>query len=161
MYTWDEFYLENSKLDDIYSERYAKDYPDYYKRNAIGFIIELGEFVNETKCFKYWTIKKPNMDDVLEEFADCLGMILCLAHNFGLEKVEIGDIRMCDDILECINDTYRLSTDLLNNGSKELCLDILNHLMCIASLLDLKEEDILSSAMKKIKKNIDRLNSDY
>ena len=159
---WNKFYKENCKLDELYEIKYSKVFPDYYRCNALGFIIELGEFVNETKCFKYWSIKKPNKDDLLEEFADALQMILCLANNFKIKTIKVEYKRMCnEDILNLINETYRLSTDLMNNGTKELCLDILDKLLDIANILNLEEDEVLDACYRKIEKNKMRLASDY
>ena len=45
--------------------------------------VELGELANETRCFKYWSKKKPSEKPViLEEYVDCLHFIL----SIGLEK---------------------------------------------------------------------------
>lgn len=159
---WNELFIENKKLDDIYVEKYSKTVKDYHIKNCMGFIIELGEFVNETKCFKYWTIKKTNMDDLLEELADCFQMILCLYHHYGINNIRLfKDERMSNDLITCINDTFRLSTELIPNGNKELCETIFNYLYHISKLLELKDEDILDACFKKIEKNKDRLASDY
>ena len=50
---WHKIYENNIRLDKIYQEKY-KDTTDFYKKNAIELLVELGEFVNETKCFKYF-----------------------------------------------------------------------------------------------------------
>ena len=69
---------------------------------------------------------------------------------------------MCnEDILNLINETYRLSTDLMNNGTKELCLNILDKLLDIANILNLEEDEVLDACYRKIEKNKMRLASDY
>ena len=69
---------------------------------------------------------------------------------------------MCDgDLVSIINETYYLSTKLIESGSKNLCVDIFDHLICIAKLLDLKEDEILDACYRKIEKNKMRLASDY
>lgn len=55
---WYEIYAENKRLDEIFINRYKESDPEFVRKNGIEFLVELGEFVNETKCFKYWTIKK-------------------------------------------------------------------------------------------------------
>ena len=72
---WQEIYAENKKLDVIFEATY-QDVADYYAKNCIEFLVELGEFVNESKVFKYWTKKVANHDKMLEEFADTITMTL-------------------------------------------------------------------------------------
>lgn len=76
MSDFEKIYLNNKRLDDIFMEKYEKTEPQLFEKNCLEFLTELGEFANETKCFKYWSIKKPKKDEMLEEFADCITMIL-------------------------------------------------------------------------------------
>ena len=54
-------YENNKRLDIIFFERY-KNTPDFFKKNCIELLVELGEFANETKCFKYWSEKESNKE---------------------------------------------------------------------------------------------------
>ena len=76
MVLYNEIYNRNKKLDDIFMNKYFNIESKYYEKNCLELIVELCELANETKCFKYWTVKKPDKEMVLEEFADSLMMIL-------------------------------------------------------------------------------------
>ena len=89
-----EIYERNKDLDHIFMAKYEKNEPMYFEKNCIDFLVEFGEFVNETKCFKYWSIKEPKMDDVYEEFADCITMILTMYYVLNLEIERI--LRYCE-----------------------------------------------------------------
>lgn len=78
---WNDIYQRNKKLDTHFEQKYLNKEPYYFEKNCLELTVEIGEFVNETKCFKYWTIKKPNKDDMLEECADVIMMLLyCYYH---------------------------------------------------------------------------------
>lgn len=152
---WNTIYEENKKLDAIYDEKYGET----FKQNTIELLVELGEFINETKCFKYWTIKKPIKEKVLDEFADCITMTLYFYNylNLDLEVLEIKD----KELLEIINETFNLSTKIMNNLNKELIINIFSNLLYIIKQLGYDEEEILDAIDKKEKIVMERLNSDY
>ena len=76
MKKYNDIYRKNKKLDDIFMNKYMDTESSYYEKNCLELIVEIGELANESKCFKYWTVKKPDKELVLEEFADTLLMIL-------------------------------------------------------------------------------------
>lgn len=53
---------------------------------TLALCVELSEFVNETRCFKYWSHKPPSeMPILLEEYADGLHFLnsLCIDLNYS------------------------------------------------------------------------------
>ena len=67
MVLYNDIYNRNKKLDDIFMNKYFNIESKYYEKNCLELIVELCELANETKCFKYWTVKKPDKELVLEE----------------------------------------------------------------------------------------------
>lgn len=157
---WNRIYKNNIRLDNIFIEKY-KDANDYYKKNSIEFLVELGEFVNETKCFKYWTVKTPDKEKVLDEFADTITMILYFFNVLKLDLENIKDHYDSDNILDVINNTYLLGTNLISNCDEKLVRQILGNLIHISKLLNIKEEEIINAIDKKHKIVETRLNSEY
>lgn len=155
-------YERNKELDKIFITRYQKDEPFYFEKNCIGFLVELGELINETKCFKYWTIKKPKKDLVLEEYADCLISTLTFyyALDMNLDE-ELVEHQKTDNILEIINYLYQECTKIMKNMNESLLRDILSNLMYLGELLDLSHEEIIDACQKKQDIIEERLNSDY
>jgi dimeric dUTPase (all-alpha-NTP-PPase superfamily) len=59
---------------------------DLFERKVLALLVELGELANETRCFKFWSVKPPSPDDViLEEFVDGIHFILSLGIECGFE----------------------------------------------------------------------------
>jgi len=51
-------------------------------RKVLALLVEIGELANETRCFKFWSLKPPaSTDIILEEYVDGIHFILSL----GLE----------------------------------------------------------------------------
>ncbi len=61
-----EIYEKNKKIDDIYLEKYG-DTEEICNKNILESLVELGEFANETKVFKYGSIKSPKDKDIILE----------------------------------------------------------------------------------------------
>ena len=159
---WNKVYEKNKYLDIIFIDKY-KDEVDYFKKNCIEFLVELSEFINESKCFKYWSIKEPNKREMLLEYADVITMVLYFYNNLGM-KLDINSLPNHIDnknILDVINYLYLKGTDLINNYSIELVKDILSNVLYLGYLFNLNEEDILDSINKKHKIIEERLNSNY
>ena len=161
MEKWNLLYERNRKLDSIFENKYLSAVDKYYEKNALELIIEFGEFINETKCFKYWSVKKPNVEDMLEEYADCILMVLYLYNHFDINEVKLVEIDKEKDILLEINNIFNLMTGLIKNGSKELSEVIFSHMYYLKDLLEISEEDIIEACYKKILINEERLASDY
>ena len=156
---WNKIYENNIVLDKIYQEKY-KDTEDFYKKNAIELLVELGEFVNETKCFKYWTIKPVDKEKMLDELADCITMDMVFFNILNIDFT-IERTNTCDNVLDVVNDTFYLATKLTNKCEEKTVKGIISNLFRIAELLDVTEEEILDAIENKHKIVLDRLNSDY
>lgn len=156
-----KIYKRNKELDHIFMSKYEKSEPMYFEKNCIEFLVEFGEFVNETKCFKYWSIKKPKMEDVYEEFADCITMILTMYYVLDLEIDTLKEHHQTDNVLELINYIYSQGSKLMMNINEDLVKDLLSNLFYLADLLKLDREVIYKTLSYKQDKVEERLNSDY
>jgi dimeric dUTPase (all-alpha-NTP-PPase superfamily) len=68
----DAVIAEEKKLGNPYHVR-------YFDKTRLALFTEIGEYANETRCFKYWSQKKPAAKEVqLEELVDILHFTLKL-----------------------------------------------------------------------------------
>ncbi|MBQ7104460.1 MAG: dUTP diphosphatase [Bacilli bacterium] len=156
-----KIYERNKELDHIFMKKYEEKEPLYFEKNCIEFLVEFGEFVNETKCFKYWSIKKPKMEDVYEELADCITMTLTMYYVLDLEIDTLVEHHKSKNILEVINHIYGQGSKLMTKINETLVKDILSNLFYLADLLELDKEEIYRVLTYKQDKVEERLNSDY
>ena len=157
---WNKLYENNKKLDKIFIEKYKED-NRLFEKNCIEFLVEIGEFINETKVFKYWTIKKPNKEKMLEEYADVVTMILTFYGELDLEFNEIKDDILENDIIKLIQHLYEMAPNIYHSLNENLIRHIFLVVMHIGILLDLKEEEVIDAILNKQKIIEERLNSDY
>jgi len=158
-----EIYERNKRLDDIFMNKYRNIESKYYEKNCLELIVEICELANESKCFKYWTVKKPNRDELLEEYADSLLMVLYMFNTYNVGLLEVIEMDLSDDILESFNNLIRMCTQLMSkiNVSERLLKEIFTYLLHIGRLLELNDDEIIDACYNKIIKNEERLNSNY
>ena len=154
---WNIVYERNKKTDSIYHEKFG-DTEEVFRKNCIELLVELGEFVNETKCFKYWSVKTPDMNKVLDEYADCILMVLYFYNKLDMEIEEV-EVKTNIDLLDLINETYYLSTKIMSEFNKELMKNIFDNLINIGRLLNYNEEEILDGLQEKERIVLERLDS--
>ena len=146
---WKKFYQENKRLDEKFNSEYLTSEPQLYEKNCIELLVEIGEFINETKCFKYWSKKRPNKEKMLEELADCINMILYFYGLLDLEIDNFENIEIEENTLHQINELYILSSNLLTNLNKQDIINIFANILNLAYSLDLKEEEVLRKLEEK------------
>ena len=163
MEQYNDIYNRNKKLDDIFMNKYMDTEDKLYEKNCLELIVELCELANESKCFKYWTVKKPDKELVLEEFADTLLMVLYMFNTYNVDSVSTIDVDMSLNVLVEFNILIRMCTNLMNKEDiNELYLkEIFTRLIHIGKLLGLNDNEIIDACYKKIFKNEERLNSNY
>ena len=110
---WEDILKRNTKIDEIFIKKYEDNEPNYFEKNCLSLITEIAEFLNETKCFKYWSIKNPDKDKLKEEYADALIMTLSMFNylNINLELVEHSKT---SNILEIFNELFKDASNIMN-----------------------------------------------
>src|SRR5574344_480705 len=156
---WKKVYKRNVELDDIFFQKYENE-SKMYEKNCVEFMVEFGEFLNETKCFKYWSIKGPKLDELLEEFADVFTMLLYF-YNESNSELSVINVDKNDDLYYLINEVYYLGTRLQRTVTKELLDNIFSKLLSIANILKIEEIEIIEAINKKHIIIEERLNSEY
>ena len=80
------FQMQNTLDKRIQAEHHLEGVPLLHKK-ILSLQVELGELANETRCFKFWSTKKPSSNDViLEEYVDCLHFILSIRSRKKLSR---------------------------------------------------------------------------
>ena len=56
------------------------------ERKILALLVEIGELANETRCFKFWSLKPPApINVILEEYVDGIHFILSLGLEINIE----------------------------------------------------------------------------
>ncbi len=155
-------YKQNKLLDDIFNELYDNYSKETIEKNIVELLVELGELANETRCFKYWSNKKPSdREDILEEYADCFIMGLCFCNIANIELNESFIEVNNKNIIYQFKELFKLSSQLDSSLNKDLVKEILSNLHNLGKLLDFTDKDIIEGSLKKINKNLKRFETGF
>ena len=157
---WNELYENNKRLDKIFIDKYKND-SKLFEKNCIELMVEISEFINETKVFKYWTIKVPNKDKMLEEYADVITMILTFYREFNLKIKEKYEEFKEKDLLILIKETYKLALEFMELHNEKDLEKLFAFILYIGKILEFNENEVLDAINNKHKIIEKRLNSDY
>ncbi|EGL83223.1 dUTPase [Caldalkalibacillus thermarum TA2.A1] len=80
-------------------------------KKILALQVELGELANESRCFKFWSVKPPSPREViLEEYVDALHFVLSIGLEKGYDQVvrvqkrqtEVPEVEAFRQVFDCI-----------------------------------------------------------
>lgn len=124
--------------------------------------VEIAELANETRCFKYWSNKKPSSREViLEEYVDSLHFILSIGLEYKFDDIKLNysasDSRATDQFVNIYIDI----TDFIVCSSKDHYITLFEDFMTLGLTLDFTEDEIEEFYYKKNNTNHERQASGY
>ena len=156
-----EVYQKNNILDKMFIDHYGNT-KEINDKNKMELLVELGEFANETRCFKFWSIKKPDYEKMMFEYADVVMMILYFFYllDVSLDE-EFPDPVDTTDVLELFTYLFKKIAIFRDDYNKETIKDILINLLSLAQLLGIKDEEIIKFCLNKINKTMNIFSTNY
>ncbi|WP_160722113.1 dUTP diphosphatase [Bacillus sp. USDA818B3_A] len=74
-------------LDAHIEQKHGLHDADLFDKKVLALLVEIGELANETRCFKFWSVKPSSSKQVvLEEFVDGVHFILSLGIACGFNE---------------------------------------------------------------------------
>lgn len=141
--------LHNIKEDECVSER------------ILAFIVEVSELANETRCFKYWSLKDASTKEViLEEYVDGIHFLLSLANSLDL-KVEFMSEKEDQQLTLIFIEIFEMASKLANNFNQENLKALFIKYLILGELLNFDNEEIRDGYLLKNKKNHNRQDEGY
>jgi dimeric dUTPase (all-alpha-NTP-PPase superfamily) len=127
-----ELFETQRKLDKRIVETHHLEEKSFVSEKILALLVELGELANETRCFKFWSLKGPSDRPViLEEYVDGLHFILSIGIDFNYETVELKPYS---------SETLTLTNRFLTVFSK---IDTFNHDQTVQNYKDVFESFLL------------------
>jgi len=153
------------QMQKVLDERIVKEHrleeQDLLPKKILALQVELGELANETRCFKFWSLKGPSTKEkILEEYVDCLHFIL----SIGLEILELENLLSLtfksyktQDISFQFNSIFYYTSRLLSGGFCKMVETFLG----LGEMLGFSDEDIMEAYLEKNKINHQRQEEGY
>ena len=120
------------------------------EKEIIALLVELGEFANEVKLFKYWKKHKEiNQTKMLEEFADGIHFLTSLAAEFHVDY-EINVIKKSSDFCLQLAYVYKIFIKLFRHCTKKLVVCKIGGLIEFSTKASQKRACFLFLALRDI-----------
>ena len=157
-----DLFIKQAALDQEIANKHNISYSNTRKRRTLALLVEIGELANTTRCFKYWSNKgSEDKERVYDEFADALHFLLSLGIDIGVTnksfEMETSELSLSELFIKMYDDVLTFLKDANENNYKTCFKTLLN----IASGLNMSEEDIFESYLKKLDVNYVRQETNY
>ncbi|MDR1782324.1 MAG: dUTP diphosphatase [Bacilli bacterium] len=149
------------KLDETIRNNHHVTNEDTINERILAFIVELGEFANETRCFKYWSLKKASEASViLEEYVDGIHFLLSLGIDYNI-NFNFDIICDNDNLTLLILDVSAKAAQLVNNINKDNLENVFKTYLKIAAANNIDEQAIINAYLRKNEVNFERQENNY
>ncbi|PIC65274.1 dUTPase [Sporosarcina sp. P13] len=148
----DAYIQENHKATETFNEK------------GLALLVELAELANETRCFKFWSMKGPSAKDmILEEYVDSIHFLLSLGIEKDFDGLEnwptSNELEM--DLTQLFLQTGQAIYTFLDELSFESYKNIWMQYGALAKTLGFTEKQIIQAYIDKNEENYARQRSGY
>lgn len=161
------YLLENQKkLDHHILTKFKLNDEQTLDKRILAFLVELAEFINEQRDFKYWSIKPASEQDVLlEEYIDEIHFLISIGsslqvdfNKFHYQNKYFGKVVSLTKLyLEC----FAACAKLIKKQTTKIYFQVLNQYLIIAAQLKFTETDLITAYNKKNEINFSRQENNY
>jgi len=160
----DKLFQMQKALDCHIEQNHGLENEDLFTRKVLALLVEVGELANETRCFKFWSLKPSSAKEVIvEEFVDGVHFILSLGIECGFDQKQYA--------LEVHESTSTVTEQFLRvyeginifqvGRSFDDYVRLFELYLQLAALLGLKEEEIEKAYFEKNEVNYQRQQNNY
>lgn len=155
-------YQKQAELDARIAENHNVSYATTRERRILALLVEIGEFANATRCFKYWSNKPSEAQDiVLDEYVDGLHFFLSLGIDIKANKRVYHYTKHADNLTKQVLETYRLASLFYKNQDEKSYVKAFQAFINIAPLLKVRWSTIEKAYYKKLGENYSRQDHNY
>jgi dimeric dUTPase (all-alpha-NTP-PPase superfamily) len=132
------------------------------QKKILSLQVELGELANETRCFKFWSTKKPSSQEViLEEYVDCLHFILSIGLEKSFDDIMLINKPISSELFEQFLALYINISDFIVASSKDNYFTIFQNFLSLGHNLGFTVEEIENAYLYKNNINHERQDNGY
>lgn len=159
---WSKLFAMQRELDSRIMEEHALK-GDFLSERLLALQVEVGELANETRCFKFWSMKPPSeRSQILEEYVDGIHFILSLGivlrfETFTPSTKTNGEESIVEQFLTVNN----CISQLRNEQSVEAYSTLFAEYLTLGTMLDFTAQEIESAYLQKNLVNHERQDQGY
>lgn len=157
-----ELFKKQAELDETIAKNHNISYSTTRNKRTLSLLVELGEFANATRCFKYWSNKpSESLDRVLDEYVDGLHFFLSLGVDIKTNKMEYNRTKHMDNLTDQILLCYKLVSEFYKKQDDKSYQKAFQAFLNIIPLLKVRFQTILNAYNKKLMENYHRQETNY
>ena len=155
-------YQKQAELDARIAENHNVSYATTRERRILALLVEIGEFANATRCFKYWSNKPSEAQDiVLDEYVDGLHFFLSLGIDINTSKKTYNHTKHADNLTKQILEVYRLASIFYKKQDEKSYIKAFQAFLNIPVLLKVRWSTVEKAYYKKLGENYHRQDTNY
>lgn len=132
------------------------------KKRILALIVEINELANETRCFKYWSLKGPSSEAILlEEFSDTMHFVISLGIDLGLNTMVFKAQTEMLDLTSLFIQWINATTELIEHFDLEHFNQVGSLMSTMAMALNFDEQACIETYYAKNKTNHIRQSEAY
>jgi dimeric dUTPase (all-alpha-NTP-PPase superfamily) len=153
---------EQAKLDAHIQSQHQVTYASTRDRRILALLVEVGEMINETKTFKFWS-KKPSAEKpiILDEYADGLHFLLSLAIEVQSQKMTYEIQPLTVSLTKATILVFQHVSELSKHWHVKHLEDAFQAYLDLMPLLGFTSEDVIEAYFKKLGVNYTRQQNAY
>ena len=151
-----------AKLDATIAENHNITYKTTRHRRLMACLVEIGELANATRCFKYWSNKGPEADDIiLDEYADGLHFFLSLGIDIQTSKRSYNVTKHEDNTTDQFLMIYHRLDEFRKKQDDTSYIRAFQAFLNLLPLLGYKWKQLEEAYYKKLGVNYNRQETNY
>ncbi len=155
-------YAQQAQLDAHIQHQHQQTYASTRKKRILALLVELGEMINETKVFKFWSKKPPaEKSIILDEYADGLHFYLSLGIEAQSTKMTYDVATSTHDIVTQTLITFSSISMLQETFTAEQLESSFLMYLQLIPLLGMTDEEVYQAYFKKLGVNYQRQQNHY
>ena len=155
-------FIAQAKLDATIAENHHISYETTRHRRIMACLVEIGELANATRCFKYWSNKGKESDEiVLDEFADGLHFFLSLGVDIKTSKKTYGLTKREENLTDQFLLIYHRLDEFRKKQDDRSYIKAFQAFLNLLPLLGYKWKQLEEAYYKKLGVNYNRQETNY
>jgi dimeric dUTPase (all-alpha-NTP-PPase superfamily) len=131
-------------------------------KRVLALVVEIGELANETRCFKYWSLKGPSeKETLLEELSDTVHFIVSLGIDLGDTAETMDFIERHEDLSAQFCDWVSAVLALREHYDLDHYRHALSYIGSVALALGFSADDVYDFYVRKNEINHTRQSNRY
>jgi dimeric dUTPase (all-alpha-NTP-PPase superfamily) len=158
-----KLYTMQRELDAHIQDNHQLQQENLVEKKILALLVEIGELANETRCFKFWSLKPPaSKEKILEEFVDGIHFILSLGIECGFEK---NELKFGNTLSESLTEQFLSVFDSVNKFKASHSFGnfekLFSEYILLAELLGFSSQEIEQAYIHKNEVNYERQQNGY